>query len=52
MIAEGGVLLVSTSQSKAGRDVSALVGASLLNLVDAVIREQGGRPRTKGGARW
>ena len=44
VIAEGGVLLVSTSQSKAGRDVSALVGASLLNLVDAVIREQGGLP--------
>ena len=44
VIAEGGVRLVSTSQSKAGRDVSALVGASLLNLVDAVIREQGGLP--------
>ena len=44
VIAEGGVLLVSTSQSKAGRDVSALVGASLLNLVDSVIREQGGLP--------
>ena len=44
VIAEGGVLLASTSQSKAGRDVSALVGASLLNLVDAVIREQGGLP--------
>ena len=44
VIAEGGVLLVSTSQATAGRDVSALVGASLLNLVDAVIREQGGLP--------
>ena len=41
-ILEGGVLLVSTSQGTAGRDVAALVGASLLNLVDAVIREQGG----------
>ena len=41
VIAEGGVLLVATSQSAAGQDVSALVGASLLNLMDAVIREQG-----------
>ena len=39
-IREGGALLVSTSQGTAGRDVAALVGASLLNLVDAVIREQ------------
>ena len=38
---DGGVLLVSTSQGTVGRDVAALVGASLLNLVDAVIREQG-----------
>ena len=37
----GGILLVSTSQGTAGRDVAALVGASLLNLVDSVIREQG-----------
>ena len=43
-IHEGGVLLVSTSQGTVGRDVAALVGASLLNLVDAVIREQGGLP--------
>ena len=43
-ILDGGVLLVSTSQGKAGRDVAALVGASLLNLVDAVIREQGSLP--------
>ena len=41
-ILDGGILLVSTSQGTAGRDVAALVGASLLNLVDAVIREQGG----------
>ena len=41
VILEGGVLLVSTSQGTAGRDVAALVGASILNLVDAVIREQG-----------
>ena len=41
-ILDGGVLLVSTSQGTVGRDVAALVGASLLNLVDSVIREQGG----------
>ncbi|MCY4576696.1 MAG: type IV secretion system DNA-binding domain-containing protein [Chloroflexi bacterium] len=41
-IRDGGILLVSTAQGAAGRDVSALVGSSLLNLVDAVIREQGG----------
>ncbi len=41
-IREGGVLLVSTAQGVVGRDVAALVGASLLNLVDSVIREQGG----------
>ena len=40
-ILDGGILLVSTSQGTAGRDVAALVGASLLNLVDSVIREQG-----------
>ncbi len=44
VIREGGVLLVSTDQGAVGRDVSALVGASLLNLVDAVIREQGQLP--------
>ena len=44
VIREGGILLVSTAQGKAGRDVAALVGASLLNLVDAVIREQGSLP--------
>ena len=41
VIAEGGVLLAATSQSDAGQDVSGLVGGSLLNLTDAVIREQG-----------
>ena len=39
-ILDGGILLVSTAQGTVGRDVSALVGASLLNLVDSVIREQ------------
>ena len=46
-IHDGGVLLVSTSQGVVGRDVAALVGASLLNLVDAVIREQGSLPLSK-----
>ena len=41
---DGGVLLVSTAEGAVGRDVAALVGASLLNLVDAVIREQGSQP--------
>ena len=44
-ILEGGVLFVSTAQGRAGRDVAALVGASILNLVDAVIREQEQLPR-------
>ena len=44
VIREGGILFVSTAQGEAGRDVAALVGASLLNLVDAVIREQGSLP--------
>ena len=43
-ILDGGILLVSTAQGTAGRDVAALVGASILNLVDAVIREQGDLP--------
>ena len=51
-ILDGGVLLVSTSQGTVGRDVAALVGASLLNLVDAVIREQGSLPLGSAGARW
>ncbi len=44
VVHDGGVLFVSTSQGTVGRDVAALVGASLLNLVDAVIREQGRLP--------
>ncbi len=40
VVHDGGVLFVSTSQGTVGRDVAALVGASLLNLVDSVIREQ------------
>ena len=43
-ILDGGILLVSTAQGVVGRDVAALVGASLLNLVDSVICEQGGLP--------
>ncbi len=38
------MLLVSTAQGAAGRDVAALIGSSVLNLVDAVIREQGDLP--------
>ena len=44
VIRDGGILLVSTAQGVVGRDVASLVGASLLNLVDAVIREQGSLP--------
>ena len=43
-VLDGGILLVSTAQGSVGRDVSALVGASLLNLVDSVIREQESLP--------
>ena len=51
VVQEGGILLVSTAQGKAGKDVAALVGASLLNLVDAVIREQGSlSPERRRGA--
>ena len=39
-ILDGGILLVSTAQGVAGRDVAGLVGSSILNLIDAVIREQ------------
>ncbi len=45
VIRDGGILFVSTAQGRAGRDVAALVGASILNLVDAVIREQEQLPR-------
>ena len=44
VIRNGGILLVSTAQGSVGRDVSALVGASILNLVDSVIREQESLP--------
>ncbi len=43
-ILDGGVLLVSTAQGAAGKDVAALIGSSVLNLVDAVVREQGELP--------
>ncbi len=43
-ILEGGILLLSTAQGSVGRDVAALVGSSILNLVDAVIQEQGTLP--------
>ncbi len=44
VIGDGGILFVSTAQGTSGRDVAALVGASILNLVDSVIREQESRP--------
>ena len=44
-ILDGGVIFVSTAQGSVGRDVAALVGASLLNLVDSVIREQESLPQ-------
>ena len=47
VIAEGGILFVSTAQGDVGKDVSSLVGASLMNLIDAVIREQGSLPPDK-----
>ncbi|MYB84603.1 MAG: type IV secretion system DNA-binding domain-containing protein [Chloroflexi bacterium] len=46
-ILDGGILLVSTAHGAVGRDVGALIGASILNLVDAVIREQGSLPRDR-----
>lgn len=51
-IDNGEVLLVNTAQGVAGRDVASLVGASILNLVDAVIRQQSKAlsPRQSGGA--
>ena len=44
VVQDGGILLVSTAQGAVGKDVASLVGASLLNLVDAVIWEQGSLP--------
>ena len=41
VIQSGGILLVATSQAYVGRDVASLLGACILNLVDAVIRNQG-----------
>ena len=46
-ILDGGILFVSTAQGSVGRDVAALVGASLLNLVDSVIREQESLPQSQ-----
>ncbi len=46
-ILEGGILLVSTAQGAVGRDVAALVGASILNLVDSTIREQERLPQAE-----
>ena len=46
-IQEGGILLVATAQAYLGRNVSSLLGACILNLVDAVIRNQGTRPESE-----
>ena len=40
-IEDGDIIFVNTAQGAVGRDVAALVGSSILNLVDAVIRQQG-----------
>ena len=40
----GRVLFVNTAQGQVGRDVAALVGGTLLNLVDGVIRSQEALP--------
>jgi hypothetical protein len=47
VISEGKVLLVSTAQGQVGREVSALIGGTLLNLVDAVIRAQEALPASE-----
>ena len=43
-IQDGGILLVASAQAYVGRDVASLIGACILNLVDAVIRNQGTLP--------
>ena len=51
VIRNGDILLVSTDQGAAGRHVSALVGAAMLNLVESVIRQEGERTASdRGGA--
>ena len=42
IISRGDVLLVNTSQSVVGPEVSALVGVSILKLIEAIVTEQGG----------
>ena len=41
VIRRGDVLLVNTNQGAVGRDVSALIGVSVLKLIDTLITEQG-----------
>ena len=43
-IENGDVIFVNTAQGAVGRDVAALVGGSILNLLDAVVRQQGRKP--------
>lgn len=40
-IEDGKVLLVNTNQSTVGAEVASLVGASVLKLVDTIVRQQG-----------
>ena len=44
IINDGGILYVAAAQSYVGRDVAALVGSCILNLVDSLIRQQGELP--------
>ena len=46
-IQDGDVILISTSLGAAGSEVSELIGACLLNLVESVVRRQGLLPRSE-----
>ena len=46
-IQEGGILLVASASAYVGRDVASLLGACILNLVDAVVRSQGTLPESE-----
>jgi hypothetical protein len=44
VVRQGKVLLVNTAQGQVGREVAALIGGTLLNLLDGVIRAQEALP--------
>ena len=44
VITSGNVLLVDTARGEAGPEVAAIIGASILNLTEFVIRKQGSKP--------